>query len=437
MMVTNSLVQVLFQNKNICMKRKILILFFLLAVRTVTMASVWTVESVPNTRTQDSRVFTSDPDDLIDAGNQSSIDSLLNDVEKQFTAEVFVVALQSIGQTDIKSFATELFNKWGIGKASKDNGLLILLVMDQKKITMETGYGMEGVLPDAICFRIIDNVMVPYMREGQVGTGLFKGVESVTRILSDPAAAAEIRVDEQALMKAKMDEIWSTVRLILGVYAFLTIVVLILSSVQLRKKFLSVNGLNSYDSYKTLHTSATGYKTLAVFFPLTMLPFLLYFNARLKTLRVKPRLCPKCGKDLKRMSEKQEDAYLTPGQQNEEMLGSVDYDVWVCMDCGNRIFLPYDKSFTRYQPCPKCHYKTYAQITDRIVMPPTPLSAGQGAHVYSCGNCGYESVKYFVIPMIVVLPSGRGGNGGGFGGGFGGGSFGGGSSGGGGATGGW
>ena len=193
--------------------------------------------------------------------------------------------------------------------------------------------------------------------------------------------------------------------------------------------------MEPYEAYKVLNSSVTNYQIVAFLFPLTMVAFLMFYKKKASSFRKKPRVCPQCGKPLVLMTEKQEDAYLSAGQQNEERVGSVDYDAWICMDCGHHSFLSYTKAFTRYQPCPKCRFKTYAQTSNRIVSSPTPISAGQGVHVFTCANCGYEALKYYVIPMIIILPSSRGGGGGGFGGG--GGGFGGGSSGGGGATGGW
>ena len=74
---------------------------------------------------------------------------MLFSLQEANTSEVAVVALQSIGDNDIDDFATELFTRWGIGKQN-DNGLLVLLILDQRRITFRTGYGIEGILPDAI-----------------------------------------------------------------------------------------------------------------------------------------------------------------------------------------------------------------------------------------------------------------------------------------------
>jgi uncharacterized protein len=130
-------------------QRLSLILSILLLTTATLQAATWTVESVPNVRANDIRLHTVDPDNLLDDASQATIDQRLHEVENASTAEVMVVALKSVGDIYVKDFATALFNHWTIGKSTKDNGLLILMVDDQGKISFETGYGLEGVLPDA------------------------------------------------------------------------------------------------------------------------------------------------------------------------------------------------------------------------------------------------------------------------------------------------
>lgn len=107
-------------------RRPFLALLLLLLTATTLQAAEWTVNEVPNVRANDVRLHTVDPDNLLDDASQAAIDQLLHNVETASTAEVMVVALQSVGDTYIKDFATELFNHWTIGKSTKDNGLLIL-----------------------------------------------------------------------------------------------------------------------------------------------------------------------------------------------------------------------------------------------------------------------------------------------------------------------
>jgi len=400
-------------------------------------AEVWTIQSVPNTKIQDARAYVSNPDGLIDAQSQAAINSLLAQAETDLTAEIFVVALKSVGDVPIQEFAVELFNEWGIGKKGNDNGLLILMVENQRKVDFETGYGMEGVLPDAICKRIIHNNITPFMRQGKYGEGLLSGVKSVVSVVSNPKAAAEIKADMNAKNAARNEKLKSTLFNILLVYLMASIVVFVLSSRRVGKKIKQSNKQDPYSIYKLLVTSKVGYGILAIFFPLTMVLFYIWYKRNIKSYRMMPRLCPDCGKPVSLMSEKLEDAYLNSGQQAEEIVGSVDYDAWVCFGCGYHLFLPYSNAFTRYKTCPACGYQTFAQTRNRILFAPTPLSCGEGEKIYSCENCNHEVHERYTIPMIVILPTKEGGRSGFDSGDFGGGSFGGGMSGGGGASDGW
>ncbi len=151
----------------------------------------------------------------------------------------------------------------------------------------------------------------------------------------------------------------------------------------------------------------------------------------MKQMREQPRNCPQCKATMERLSEEQDNHYLTPQEDAEERVGSVDYDVWKCSQCDNVEVFRFDNN-TQYQECPHCHAKTYSLAHDRIVTQATTLSAGRGEKIYTCYYCKLRKVVPYIIPMIVVPKSGSGGGGGSFGGGFGGGM-----TGGGGARGGW
>lgn len=150
-----------------------------------------TVDDVPNPKTYDADNWVSDPDHILDSETKNKINDILQQLEDSLTIEVAVVALNSIGEEEPHEFAVTLFNRWGIGKAEDDNGLLILLTRDIRDITFKTGYGLEGVLPDAICKRIQMETMVPHLRENDWNTGMLEGVKAVAEVLyeSDYQAA--------------------------------------------------------------------------------------------------------------------------------------------------------------------------------------------------------------------------------------------------------
>ncbi|MBQ5359033.1 MAG: TPM domain-containing protein, partial [Alistipes sp.] len=94
-----------------------------------------------------------------------------------------VVAVKEIRGGDVFEFAYELFSSWGVGSKS-DSGIGILLVEQEREIRFVTGYGIEGVLPDAICKRIQTQYMLPYFREGDYSSGMVAGVEAIRAVLN-------------------------------------------------------------------------------------------------------------------------------------------------------------------------------------------------------------------------------------------------------------
>lgn len=157
------------------------ILFLFLLANFTLSAKEYNVETVPNARLSDRFNHISNPDGIINAEDVIHINQLLQFVEDSLGIEVAVVAIESIGDNDAREFATDLFNHWGLGKKGMDNGLLIQLVTEpsQRSVVFETGYGLEGILPDAICNRLQQHYMIPDLKAGNYSKGMLKGVEAL------------------------------------------------------------------------------------------------------------------------------------------------------------------------------------------------------------------------------------------------------------------
>ena len=99
------------------------------------------------------------------------------------STQIAVVIMQSVGGYDISDYSTQLFNKWGIGDQKKNNGVLILVAKQDHKIFINTGRGIEGVLPDVLCKRIITNDIQPNFRAGDYYGGLDQATNSIMSIV--------------------------------------------------------------------------------------------------------------------------------------------------------------------------------------------------------------------------------------------------------------
>jgi len=113
------------------------------------------------------------------------INSMLEEVEKQTTAEVVVVTVNSSDITDTDTYAVELFDEWNIGKSDKDNGLLILLDVYNRRIKVEVGYGLEGILNDAKVGRILDDYAVEYLKNNSYDEGVYQAALQFSNVIME------------------------------------------------------------------------------------------------------------------------------------------------------------------------------------------------------------------------------------------------------------
>jgi uncharacterized protein len=119
--------------------------------------------------------------------NKNQLESYLQEVQSKTTAEIAVVALKSLEGGEINDFANRLFQKWGIGKKGKDNGILLIAAMEDRKVRIEVGYGLEGLIPDAKCGRLLDDHVIPLFKEGNYADGLANGAIAIAMLIAQNA----------------------------------------------------------------------------------------------------------------------------------------------------------------------------------------------------------------------------------------------------------
>lgn len=171
------------------------ILFFILLITVQAQDKVYTVDNIPKVHLQDKTRYVCDPSGILSSESISTMDNLLYNLEQQTGIETVVAVVPSIGEADCFEFSHQLLNQWGVGKKGKDNGLVILLVTDQRCIQFYTGYGLEGVLPDAVCKRIQTQEMIPYLKTGDWDNGMVAGIRAVSGKL-DGSMANDYESDE-------------------------------------------------------------------------------------------------------------------------------------------------------------------------------------------------------------------------------------------------
>jgi len=441
------------------------------------------LETIPNPKKLGEK-YVSDPDNLLNPATIEELNTTLQALDQSGRAHIDVVLVNSIGEETPKAAATALFNRWKIGDKEKDNGLLMLLVLDQRRIEFETGYGLEADLPDVLCYRIQQRYMIPPLRAGRYDEAVQQGVAATIRQLQTGAMDASDPPDNATLDSLGFDSegsevvsysndsemsptpttvgdpapesnewlsiasffgaflalplygfLWHfttaaadkfyrrisalgillpfgillvNVRLagaingwfLVSLYYWLPLLYvhahLALVNFQLRTKHADIG---RYWQYVHLQKAHHNLGFLRFLFPILLAFYWPWHRRRMQELRETPHNCPTCAIAMHKLSEEADDEQLEPGQVAEEMVESVDYDVWRCGQCQYQLELAYQNLGTKVKACPSCEYVTYKMRNKEIVRHASTSSSGWGWEHHRCEHCSHAGKEKFTIPQ--------------------------------------
>ena len=130
---------------------------------------------------------------MIPDAQEAALDAKLRAYNQQTGRAVVVVTVPSLEGETIEMYAVRMFEQWGIGGAKSDQGLLLLVSKNDRRLRFETGYGLHGVFPDVLAGRVIRDVITPRFKAGDFGGGITAGVDAAIQQLDrDPADAKAI-----------------------------------------------------------------------------------------------------------------------------------------------------------------------------------------------------------------------------------------------------
>lgn len=330
------------------------------------------VGDIPNPRARDG-TWVTDVAGMLRPETIQGLNSLIDALERDTTAEIAVVVIRTLDGTTVEALAEDLFEKWGIGKRERDNGLLFLWATSERRVRIEVGYGLEGTLPDGKVGAILDQYVIPRFKSGEYDRGIVEGANAlVSAIRNEP-----LELSSQA--SDSYDESWISLTTILGSLGLVP---------------AAVGGMFGYRRWR----------------------------------RYRRRICPECRSRMTRVTESEDDRLLDEPQRVEEKIGSIDYDVWTCPACSNHFTLRYPKWLTSYDKCPQCRNRTRSR-SEKTIVAATTSREGKAQVTESCAFCNYRHTYRRTTPRV-SSSSGSSSSGSSSGGS----SFGGGSSGGGGAS---
>lgn len=132
--------------------------------------------------------------------------NILTELQQKTGAQISVVTVKSIAPYELEEYANELFNRWKIGQAKKDNGLLILATMQEKKIRIEVGYGLEGIITDGTAGEIRDKYIIPEFKGGDYSRGLYLGAVAAASLIAKDAEVTLTGVPEFSQLGEKQPQ---------------------------------------------------------------------------------------------------------------------------------------------------------------------------------------------------------------------------------------
>ncbi len=112
------------------------------------------------------------------------MENLAREVLAKTGTAIVVATVETIGNNDPDDYANRLYQAWGIGKKGEDKGVLIFLTVKERRVRIETGYGVEGILPDGLVGEILDRYALPYFKDGQYGKGMAETMAAVSSVVA-------------------------------------------------------------------------------------------------------------------------------------------------------------------------------------------------------------------------------------------------------------
>ena len=431
------------------MKRTLLFLGLLLSFWALPAQKALSWEDIPNVQLQDSTQFVSDVAHIIEPNTLAHINETLHSLRQTHGVEGVVITLPTIGNGgSIEELALGILRGWGVGSKVDNSGFVMLISLDSRQIRIETGYGLEGVLPDALCSQIIAHRMAPHFKRGDYSTGILSGVQAIQETISANYEGAT-RTDG-----AEEDQVAD------GVFNGLVVLLVLILCVVMLASYRDKQTAPEQRT-KRLNKQVVSFVFLALIamiggsflFIASAIVVLLALYAILRyRLSQEALRCATCHQNkLQRLSDTAKLSLLTPAQQLEERLGSVHYLVKQCDNCGAVERYGEVAGSSPYKRCPHCGTYAMQRVGTQRLRSADRRITYINRQEYHCLYCDQDhhtdeaiykdnnsALGGAILGGIIGSSFGRGGFGGGFGGGgFGGGGFGGGSGGGGGATGGW
>ena len=413
------------------------------------------LDSILNPKTRGNG-YVSDAGALLQPETIRKADSLLAQLNLEKKAQVAVVLVSSIGHAVPKDIATQLFRRWRLGDEASNNGLLILLVKDQRRIEFEVGYGLEGILPDIITQRIQQEVMVPALKSGNYDAAVLEGLARIAATFTeyDQQVATASADRGHAGVEDQQDPRLIFVILLLVVYLIAVsfyaaftpkkgmfkqsplllrlfiifgpmLLVLLLASLspvkinylvvllliylcwavyysytipaRQRKSVRKTSVTSRTTRYLALRDATAGDYMYMLLFPFPVLAFrYLSVRKQLSAIRYAPYIADQC-KGVMQLVKKDRNVLLSETEQLEEKMGGLAYDIWQCDQNDFVVKLAYTETGDKVCLCKQCKNYTAVRVKRTVELKASTRNTGYGYNEYVCRNCAAAFSEDFTL----------------------------------------
>ena len=127
---------------------------------------------------------------VLPAGERERLEDKLRSWERESSNQIVVAIFRSLEGGHLEDYSIRLAQAWRIGQKSLDNGVIFLVFVDDKKMRLEVGYGLESKLTDALSSQILRQVVAPRFREGKIGEGIAAGLDAIEQVIAGTYQAA-------------------------------------------------------------------------------------------------------------------------------------------------------------------------------------------------------------------------------------------------------
>lgn len=368
--------------------------------------------------------------------------TLINDVcrvlREKTTIELAVVTVGDLGGLPIEDFAVKLFQKFAIGAAGKDNGLLLICSRDDRSVRLEVGYGLEASIPDALASRLLERSGLAYLKAGFFGRGLFMAVRDIAGtaattagkgyFIAEPTAwPAEIvpptpLARPAASEKKGWDPVQSSMLFAAGLLGFasLGLAWTLLRFRRARGKAARAKAIGGAKVSTILAWIAAtisfffilgfGGRFLPPFVAMLAAPGLATAGQLLASRFLKRRLasyrlpCAACAAGMEMVDDSRAEQFLTPEEAAEEKAGGMDYEFWRCPQCGAEESLKV--KLNKASQCPQCKRRSLTSNYVTMVAA-TKEQGGRARVIETCLNpkCNFSKIREHSTPRLAAAAS--------------------------------